>query len=63
MRTSDPIAELPHAKRLGDGVIQGALLKALAAAGGPMGVGEAQTAVETLLGHGVSSLPCSLPCF
>ena len=48
------VAALPKAKRLGNGVVQRALIKALAVAGRPMGVCEAQTAVEALLGHGVS---------
>jgi hypothetical protein len=50
----EPVAALPKAKRLGNGVVQRALIKALAVAGRPMGVCEAQTAVEALLGHGVS---------
>ncbi len=41
-------------KRLGNGVVQRALVKALIAAGRPMGVGEAHMAVEALLGHSVS---------
>jgi hypothetical protein len=41
-------------KRLGNGVIQRAVIKALMAAGRPMGVGEAQVAVEALLGRSVS---------
>jgi hypothetical protein len=53
-RRSEPIAALPGTKRLGNGVVQRALIKALAVAGGPIGVCEAQTAVEALLGHGVS---------
>ncbi len=50
----EPVAALPRAKRLGNGVVQRALIEALAVAGRPMGVCEAQTAVEALLGHGVS---------
>ena len=41
-------------KRPGNGVVQRALVKALMAAGRPMRVGEAQMAVEALLGHNVS---------
>jgi len=44
----------PEARRLGNGVVQRALIRALAASGGPMGVGEAQAAVEDLLGRCVS---------
>lgn len=47
-------AEAPNSLRLGKGVIQLAVVKALAAPGHPMGVREAQTAVEALLGHSVS---------
>ena len=50
----EPVAALPKAKRLGNGVVQRALIKALAMAGRPMGVCEAQVAVEALLGHSVS---------
>jgi hypothetical protein len=48
------LGPLHATKRLGNGVLQRAIVKALAAAGRPMGVGEAQVAVEALLGHGVS---------
>ena len=50
----EPVAALPKAKRLGNGVVQRALVKALAVAPRPMGVREAQTAVEAALGHRVS---------
>jgi hypothetical protein len=49
-----PAVAPPEAKRLGNGVIARALIKAFAAADRPMGVCEAQAAVEGLLGHGVS---------
>jgi hypothetical protein len=45
---------LPGTKRLGNGVVQRALVTALAVSDGPMGVCEAQAAVEALLGHCVS---------
>jgi hypothetical protein len=44
----------PEGKRLGNGVVQRGLIKALAVSGRPMGVCEAQAAVEALLGHCVS---------
>lgn len=50
-RRRAPVAALPTARRLGDGVVLRALIKALAVAGRPIGVCEAQTAVEALLGH------------
>jgi len=53
-RRRERVAVLPRAKRLGNRVVQRALIKALAVAGRPMGVCEAQTAVEALLGRGVS---------
>jgi len=48
------VPALPRAKRLGNGVVQRALIKAFAVPEGPMGVCEAQAAVEALLGHRVS---------
>jgi hypothetical protein len=51
---SRPTIVALRTKRLGNGVVQRALIKALAVAGHPMGVCEAQAAVEALLGHGVS---------
>jgi hypothetical protein len=48
------VAAPPKARRLGNGVVQRAVIRALAVAGRPMDVCEAQTAVEALLGHGVS---------
>jgi hypothetical protein len=53
-RRTEPVAALSETKRLGSGVVQRALMKALAVSAGPMGVHEAQAAVEALLGHGVS---------
>jgi hypothetical protein len=47
-------AEAPRALRLGNGVVQRAVSNAFLACGRPMGVSEAQTAVEALLGHPVS---------
>jgi hypothetical protein len=44
----------PEGNRLGNGVVQRGLIKALAVSGRPMGVCEAQAAVEALLGHCVS---------
>ena len=52
-RTESP-APPAEAKRLGNGVVRRAVVKALAKSAGPMGVCEAQAAVEGLLGHGVS---------
>jgi hypothetical protein len=51
---SRPTSVSLRTKRLGNGVVHRALIKALAVAGRPMGVCEAQAAVEALLGHGVS---------
>lgn len=53
-RRREPISGRPNARRLGSGVVQRAVIKALRAAGRPMAVGEAQVAVEALLGHSVS---------
>jgi hypothetical protein len=53
-RKWEPLGPLHATKRLGNGVVQRALLKAVASAGRPMGVREAQVAVEALLGHSVS---------
>jgi hypothetical protein len=49
-----PKAILPEQKRLGNGVIQRAVIRALAEADGTMDVGEAHAAVEVLLGRTVS---------
>jgi hypothetical protein len=46
--------EAPSSLWLGNGVIQRAVIKAFVAAGSPMGVSEAQVAVEALLGRPVS---------
>ena len=53
-RKREPLGPLHATKRLGNGVVQRALLKAVTSAGRPMGVREAQVAVEALLGHSVS---------
>jgi len=45
---------VPEGKRLGNGVVQRALIKALVEAGLAMSVGEAHAAAEALLGHRVS---------
>jgi hypothetical protein len=45
---------MSETKRLGNGVVQRALMKALAASDGSMGVREARAGVETLLGRSVS---------
>src|SRR5271166_2153208 len=47
-----PVAQRPL--RLGNGVVQRAVMKALAGADRPMDVGEAHRAVEALLGYPVS---------
>ncbi len=47
-------AALAAKKRLGNGVVKRALIKALAVSDRPMGVCEAQVAVEALLGRPVS---------
>lgn len=44
----------PERKRLGNGVVQRAVIKALVEAGRAMSVGEAHSAVEALLGRSVS---------
>lgn len=49
-----PAPEAPRPLRLGNGVVQRAVIKALVEADRPMDVGEAHTAVEELLGHPVS---------
>ncbi len=46
--------EAPGPRRLGNGVVQRAVIEALAQAGRPMDVGEAHTTVEGLLGYPVS---------
>jgi hypothetical protein len=48
------VAVEPSLGRLGNGVVQRAVVKVLAAAARPMGVAEVQVAVETMLGHPVS---------
>jgi hypothetical protein len=48
------LAALAGTKRLGNGVLKRALIKALAVSDRPMGVCDAQMAVETLLGRAVS---------
>jgi len=50
----EPVAALSRAKRLGNGVVQRGLIKALTVSDRSMGVSEAQAAVEALLGHCVS---------
>jgi hypothetical protein len=53
--TGRPTASLlPRPKRLGNGVVQRAVVRALAAAREPMRVVEIREAVEALLGHAVS---------
>jgi len=47
-------AVLPEAKRLGNSVVQRAVIRALAEADRAMDVGEAHVAVEALLGRSVS---------
>ena len=49
-RKREPLGPLHATKRLGNGVVQKALLKAVTSAGRPMGVREAQVVVEALLG-------------
>jgi hypothetical protein len=44
----------PASRRLGNGVVQRAVVKVLAMAGRPMRVAEVHLAVEQLLGHPVS---------
>lgn len=51
--SSQPIADEP-AQRLGNGVVQRAVVKVLAAAQRPMRGPEVRAAVESLLGHPVS---------
>ncbi len=46
--------DAPKTRRAGNGVIQRAVIEALAEADRPMDVGEAHTAVEGLLGYPVS---------
>src|SRR5579859_2872098 len=53
-RQRGPDAVLPESKRLGNGVIQRAVIRALAEADGMMDVGETHAAVEVLLGRTVS---------
>jgi hypothetical protein len=54
VRGREPVAALPTAKRLGNGVVQRAVINALAVDDRPMSVSEVWTAVEGLLGHSVS---------
>ncbi len=49
-----PAREAPGRRRLGNGVVQRAVIDVLAQAGRPMDVGEAHTTVEGLLGYPVS---------
>jgi hypothetical protein len=49
-----PVVRQPVMRKLGNGVVQRAVVKALAAAERPMGLAEVQTAVESLLGQSVS---------
>jgi hypothetical protein len=49
-----PVASAPIARRLGNGVVQRAVVKVLAAAQRPLTVLETQAAVAALLGHPVS---------
>jgi hypothetical protein len=49
-----PVVLAPVARRLGNGVVQRAVVKVLAAATRPLTVLEAQVAVADLLGHSVS---------
>jgi hypothetical protein len=51
---SRPRPEAPRPLRLGNGVVQRAMIKALVDADRPMDVGEAHRAVEELLGYPVS---------
>jgi len=51
---SEPTAALAATKRLGNGVVKRGLIKALAVSDWPMGVCQAQVAVEALLGRPVS---------
>ncbi len=48
------MADAPKTRRAGNGVIQRAVIEALAQADRPMGVGEAHATVEGLLGYPVS---------
>jgi hypothetical protein len=56
------VVPAPVARRLGNGVVQRAAVKVLAAAQQPLSVQEAQAAVADLLGHPVSkgSINCCL---
>lgn len=49
-----PIAEEPRPRRLGNGVVQRAVVKVLAAAKEPMRGADIHLAVERLLGHPIS---------
>jgi len=51
---SRPVAEAPRPLRLGNGVVQRAVIKTLVEAGRPMDVGEVHRAVEQLVGRPVS---------
>jgi hypothetical protein len=48
------VAPEPKMLKLGNGVVQAAVVKVLAAADRPMGLAEVQTAVDALLGQPVS---------
>jgi len=49
-----PVPDAPTTRRAGNGVIQRAVIEALAGVDPPMGVGEAHATVEGLLGYPVS---------
>jgi hypothetical protein len=49
-----PVVVKPSSRRLGNGVVQRAVVRVLAAARRPMRVAEVHQAVERLLGHPVS---------
>ena len=49
-----PVVRQPVMRKLGNGVVQRAIVKALGAAERPMGLAEVQTAVESLVGQSVS---------
>ncbi|HME03528.1 MAG TPA: hypothetical protein VKG38_10920 [Solirubrobacteraceae bacterium] len=53
-RRSQLASEASRTVRLGNGVVQRAVIKASVEADGPMDVGEAHSMVERLLGHPVS---------
>jgi hypothetical protein len=49
-----PVVPQPVMRKLGNGVVQRAVVKVLAAADGPMHLAEVQMAVEDLIGQSVS---------